>query len=244
MIFLELLRSSFRCIDVLREGQGPNSDDETDALFVCNAMLDTWGAKRLLVYAIQILQYTFVPAQNIYTIGPGGDFSTGTAERPEKIERANLILNDNEPDIRRPIEILTFERWSEIKAQDVTTDIPLAIYPDKAFPLGNLYVYPVPDKAYPFELYVWQQLSQIASVNATITLPPAYAEAIKYNLAIRLSLEWGKPLKPGVAVLAQQALAALESQNAPQPKLRNDAHFLSIRRGSRPTFNIRDGSGR
>jgi hypothetical protein len=234
--FLDLVRSSFRLISVLKEGQGPNPDDIKDALFVCNAMLDAWGARRLLVYAMQILQFTLVPSKQAYTIGPGGDFDTGANVRPQRIERANLILNDVTPVVRRPVSVLTFQQWSEISVQQISSSIPLALYLDEAFPLGNLSTYPDPSLPYGLELYVWGQLAQIADETTVINLPPAYADAIRYNLALRLSLEWDRPLKPGVELLARQSLAVIESINAPQLQLRNDFATLS-RRDNRSGWN-------
>ncbi len=80
MTLRDLLRSSFRCIAVLHEGQGPNSDDITDALTVMNSMLEAWSVDRLNIFCIVSNTYTLIPNQQTYAIGPGGYINTsGTA---------------------------------------------------------------------------------------------------------------------------------------------------------------------
>jgi hypothetical protein len=55
-----------------------------------------------------------------------------------------------------------------------------------------------------------------------VTFPPAYAQAIRYNLAIRLAAEFPGNLSPIVPMIAAESLAMLKDLNLPAPVLRCD----------------------
>jgi hypothetical protein len=73
-----------------------------------------------------------------------------------------------------------------------------------------------------FRLYSWQALSAPTTYATPIAFPPGYLEAFRYNLAIRLSAEYGKEPSPAVAAIATASLARLKTMNAPELDLRSD----------------------
>ncbi len=68
----------------------------------------------------------------------------------------------------------------------------------------------------------------------TVSLPSGYSDAIAYNLAVRLAIEWDKPLRPEIAQLAIETKAAVELHNAPSPLMECDGAVL----GSSATTNF------
>jgi hypothetical protein len=59
-------------------------------------------------------------------------------------------------------------------------------------------------------------------LTTVIAFPPGYAEAFRYNLAVRLSAEFGAPLPPAVPAIATDSLARLKTINAPDLGLQSD----------------------
>ena len=86
-----------------------------------------------------------------------------------------------------------------------------AVFPDMV-----LYFWPVPTQANPVILYLWTVLQLFPDLNAQFLFPPAYAEMIRYNLAVRLAAEFPCDMAkfPLVKELAQQAKARVAGMNA------------------------------
>lgn len=180
--------SALRLIGAISAGETPTSQEATDALFVCNQMIDSWNAERLMIFTILRSVFTLVVNQQVYTLGIGGDFNI---QRPARIEQFSII---QQPNSTQPLElamaILNYEQWQQIPVKNTPTSLPQAVYPDYAFPLINLNLWGVPTVAQQVALYTWQQISQFTSLTADLELPPGYAEAIRWNLALRLGPEW------------------------------------------------------
>ena len=223
---LDIFKRSLRMIGQLGPGRSPGTSETADGLLVLNQMLDGWNTDPLKIYTTRIDLYNLQTGKYTYTIGPSGDFNT---TRPERIERANVVIGGN---LRRPIQLIDDAQWSQIRLPQLTGGaIPDRLYNDGAYPLATLYLWPGPNSAYQLELYTWQQLAQFANINDTIVAPPGYLDAMAYNLAVRLGLEWSKGVPPDVAALARETLAAIESANAPSPVLACDPAIMP-RRGS------------
>lgn len=236
--FVELLRASLRCIADFGPGYSPNQSKQTDGRFVLNAMLDSWAVDRLNIPSIISTIYNLQQGKQSYTIGPtAADFRS---PRPNKIEDANLIILDNpQQPLRRPMKILSDEQFSLIKLQLIQTTIPEWLYFDGGYnagagsgaslPTGNgtIFLYPVPSAANQLELWTWGTLLQVPSNTSSWDMQPGYLETVYLNLAVRLSSQWNKTLRPDVAKLASEAYDRMQAHNAPTPMMRPDGGCLS-----------------
>ena len=220
----DLFKRALRLSGALRPANEPATTQLADVLVIANGMLDTWDADPLMIYTRVIAAYPLTAGKYWYTIGPGGDFDTA---RPESIEEANIILNTVTPYLRRPVELINGQQWAAIKIQDLPGGaIPLRLYNDGAYPLSQLYLWPGPSLTYALELYTWQLSAKFVATTDTISSPPAYSDAMAYNLGVRVSAEWGTPLRPDVASLANESLAILKAKNLPKPLMSADAAIL------------------
>jgi hypothetical protein len=233
----DLLRRSFRMIGVLRRGFQPSTSDIIDALVVLNAMLEGWATDELNLFTVFIAQYDLTPSKQSYTIGPSsGDF---TAARPVRIDRANLIILSNpQQPLRKPLQILNSQGWAAIKLQTVQSVIPIQLFYDPTYPLGTLYLWPMPTLAYQLELFTFQALAgSFSSGSQTFDMPPGYLDAVAYNLAVRLSSEWQKPLRQDVVALASESLAMIQRLNDQTPLMECDAGVMPFGSSRAGAFN-------
>ncbi len=237
MTAAELIRSSLRLIQELAPGQTQHADDDNDALFVLNSMLDGWSIDRLNIYHIKRSDHTLVANQSSYTIGTGGNFNVA---RPVRIDNAGIILDDGS---EKPLSILDPDEYAMVWQKTFATPIPWGLYCDYQHPLASLFLVPVASVAYGLALYSWQVLSSIASVATTISFPPGYADAIRYNLAVRLAPEWGRVLRPDVKDLAVETRAKIQMLNAPAPIMRVDPAY-ALGGDRRRGFDLRNPYGR
>lgn len=223
-----ILNPAFRIAGITkRPMRTPSPDQYAEAVPVLNRLFGSWDTDRLNIFTVQPSIFPLVANQLEYTIGPGGNFNVPA---PEKIEDANVILAGSPP-LRQPLGILDEKAFSQIRLQLIPGAIPTAIYPDYDFPLGNISVYPQCEAGLQLELYMWQVLPVFSAVTDAVVLPLGYERAMVLNLAVELALMYPleSELLPGAEDKANMALAAIQSKNAPVPRLTNDASGLSTR---------------
>lgn len=231
VLISDLLRSSFRCIGSLRVGFGYSPSELIDGLFVLNAMLDSWATDELDAYCTLTQSYTFGAAQESYTIGPGGDFD---ATRPVKVIDAKYVLMTNpvQP-LHLPLDVLNSEQYEAIDLPLIASPIPQRLYYNPTYPLGTLRLWPlVVNTSDKLLISSWQPIAgDISDETARFSVPPGYLDAVRYNLAVRLSLEWDKPLKDGVMMLATESLAKVQRLNAKTPQMDVNPGVMPSRSG-------------
>jgi hypothetical protein len=238
----QLIYAALRDLGVIRSGQTAPQDVINDAFDALNQLIDTWLIDQLLVYAYLADIYTLNGTQQSYTIGPAGaDF---TAPRPTGIQDANIILNNSSPVVRQPVQLINVDQWADIRVQQLQPAIPLVLYYDQGFDaadgFGTINLWPGPQSSYQLEIYTWQQLTAFPNHSTAIIFPPAYANAIRKNLAVMIApmmTLYGKtnqfvqPLASLQLVQqqAKQALALIRSYNAKTPILNLDPAFDSVK---------------
>lgn len=238
----DLFRSSFRCINQLRPGFGHSPSERVDALFILNAMLESWGLDDLNCYCELIQSFPLVGGQGTYTIGPGGDFNT---TRPIRIDKATLVVLTNPASpLRIDMELIDAEQWQLISLQSTPSTLPTKLFYNPTFTgqgCGFIGIWPVNTGPNNVEISSSQALSSGFTDGATVfSAPPGYLDAVRYNLAVRLAMEWNQPLKPGVEALASESLAKVQRRNATTPQMDVNPAVLPMRQG-RSGFNYRIG---
>jgi hypothetical protein len=123
-----------------------------------------------------------------------------------------------------PISVLDYDGWANIRVKNIQGNYPLNVYVEYTYPNLTLSFYQIPGLACSVVLYSWQPLSTFQDFNTTdVTFPPAYARALKYNLAIALMAEYKLPPDPITIGIAQNSLTALKEINLPAPILTCDS---------------------
>jgi hypothetical protein len=216
----DLIAGAFRLLGVLAAGENPQADETQDALASLNDMIEAWKLERLMVFAILPQRFNLVPGKKSYTLGPGGDFS---AERPVRIDQVSLIYTLDSPfPLSLPIEIINLDQYQALVVPDVQSTIPQQVYPNDDYPLRTLSFYPVPTLNLAIDIFTWKLIDAFADVNQTISLPPGYARALRFNLALELADEYGKQVPVATAAIARDAKAAIKSANSPVLLMRCD----------------------
>lgn len=212
----DTIKGALRLIGVIASGETPTAAEQTDGLQALNEMLQSWSAEGLLVPAVTREELTLIPAQSAYTIGVGGNFATSV---PVAIDSVMLKSGAQE----YPMRQLSRVEWAEISLKGLQGTIPEAIYFQKGSPLGTINVYPVPSAAHKLVLYSQKSMGTFTSANDDVNFPAGYAEALRYNLAVRLAPEYGRAIGPEVLGIAQDAKANIQRQNSEAVYMTTDA---------------------
>jgi hypothetical protein len=230
-----LITSALRLIGVLGSGETPSAAEAQDSLQILNSMVDSWQTERLMLHVVERQTFSLVASQANYTIGDGGDFDV---DRPMKIERASYLDTTQTSPVEQRIKLLTSaQRWREVMVKDLESTVPQVVYYETTYPLGTVYVWPVPSVAtVDLVLYIPTSLSSFADLTTQYDFPPGYEEALKYNLALRLAPEWERPPNPVVVELARESKALVKRANIVPQELRYSADVPGM--GRRGRYNI------
>jgi hypothetical protein len=229
---LELVSDALMEIGVLSAVDAPTGEDATLALLRLNKLFDNLNAERRMVYADTFSTFTLTPSLNPHTIGASGGTWTVTS-RPESIESANLIISD----IRHPLAIRDAQWWSGISVPEHESDIPTELYYEKAWPLGQVWLYPVPSAAYEIEFVTRVVLASVALAD-DFTMPPGYQDAVTLTLAEDLVAPFRVPMPQNLPMKAVKARGRVWTANAVIPRLRTADDGLG---GGRSTWDYRTG---
>lgn len=225
-----LIRRALRILGVLAAESPLPAADGADGLVTLNGMIRAWQGQRLTLYVVQAYTYDLVSGQQDYTIGPGGHFDQ---VRPMTIERVSIISYQN-PD--QPLEmaidpIFDTQQWQAISTKNVTSALPVYVYYEPTFPLGTLKYFPVPyQQPLSTRLYIPTPLQQFANGTTDYTFPPVYEEALVYQLAKRLAIEYGRPFDGDLKDMANEAIAVMKRTNITLVDLELDPALLWRRR--------------
>lgn len=222
---LQLISRSLRLVGALATGEVPDADEAQDALAALNGMLDAWSADRLSVFTVNRLGPFNLGTKQTYTYGAGGDINS---PRPAKVDRYGIvILNNPLQPLELPLEDLTNDGWASIPVKNIQSTFPTKVWDDDGFPLRSLSFWPIPTAACQLVPYAWAALSQFADLVTDYEFPPAYLNAIVFNLAIDLAPEFGSPVSMEVAQRAIQYKSIIEAMNAPLIELRCDPALVN-----------------
>lgn len=173
----------------LASGDSPTAAENADSLIILNELLDSWTAELGPVYGETVESLTWATGQATRTIGVSGNLNTA---RPQQILRASATISTVDYDL----SLISNQEYQAIPIKTQTGSIPLALAynPTFASSLGTLYMWPVPSSAVTLLLTSIKPLAAVSALSGTVTLPPGYAEALRYNLAVRYASYFGAQL--------------------------------------------------
>ena len=199
---LDLIKRALRLARVDQAGETSDANVAQDALDTLNTMLDAWSIEECLVFCKRREELTINLGQYKYLIGPA---SAGTVdwdtELPNRITSAFIRDPANVTPVDFWMEIIESKKYDSIYQKATAANYPQFLYYNRKFPIGEIYLWPVPATALVLGLTSWQRLSNLANLNTEIDLPDGYKAALEYNLAQWIAGEY-RPLSPEVAALA------------------------------------------
>lgn len=140
---------------VLGVGQTLLSEDLNDGFTLLTQMLNQWQRRRWLVPAL-----TKVSAignnEKSNPIGPGQYYN---ALRPDKVQSAYFIQrNTGQTPVSFPLRALwSWEDYARVALKDLNS-WPQFFFYDNAYPVGNIYIWPIPSASYEINLILKCQI--------------------------------------------------------------------------------------
>jgi hypothetical protein len=241
MLVADTIAYALRVAGILGVGQVALPQDTDDATLALALMLAQWQRKRWLVYRLEDVSIKVNSGRGVYNIGPSADTTIFYPDRPGSIEAAYIRQLTGSSPASLPVDyplarISSREEWSQISLKQLHS-WPSSYFYDPSLPDGLIYIWPVPVQEY-FELHFSIPQDLGASLHAEVEiddwLPPETEEALVYNLAMRLRLNYQLPPDPGLAAAARASLNTLRQTNFAMQPLRMPAGLMRGGRWKNP----------
>ena len=212
---LDLIATSLRKIGAFSPGQELPPENAHEALIELNDMINSWSAISTLIYHTDQVFVDLISGQQDYTLGIGGYIDR---PRPMYIDRVSIITN---PTGSQPLElalpgrgVLSVQEWQAIPVKNISSALPTCVFLDTNYPLATLSVFPIPgSQAVQLKLYLPTAITEFTSLTTAYDFPAGYRDAIVYSLALRLAPDYGRPIDPGLMLLASNAMLVVTRPN-------------------------------
>lgn len=229
----DLVQSAMRLIGAIAPGETASAQEATDGLSTAVRMLANWSTENLIVYGKVREEFALTSGVSRYTMGPSGTFNTSRPIRIDAVAVQLLTANAHEIPVRL---IETNHEWAKVLDKGLVTDFPMYVMVEGTFPAQTLDVYPVPVTPNKLVIYSKKPLVTVSDLSSEVVIPPEYEEPIIYNLAVRLSPEYGRPVSAEVAMIAMETKANIKRLNDKPNYLRVDSALVA-----RGRYNILTG---
>lgn len=230
----DLVEGALRVSGVLAAGETASAEDAADTLFALNNLIDSWRTETLMIYNYIANVFPLIGGQSTYTMGTGGDFNV---PRPDKIYTAKLRVPQSAGNtMDMPLAILNQQEYAALLLKQTPSTIPGAIFIDGAYPLMNVFMWPVPsNNDNSLVLWLGTILQAFTSLGDTVSLPVGYARGIIYNLSVEISPIFGRDIMPAVAAIAVESKANIKRQNTKPLVMQYDQRLVTP---GRTMYNI------
>ena len=192
-------------IGVVGQGQSLSGADVQKMFNFLNMMLGQWSEQKHAVYHSLSTTFTANSKQS-YTVGSGGDIDITT---PALVESA--ILHNNGVDF--PMRVVrSFSDYNLIRLKTLEA-FPRLVFLDTAYPLANLYIWPIPNSAYDITIVTMAPFTEFAQLTDAVTMRPAYQMALVANLAVICAPLFGVQVTPDMQRMATTSIKTVKRNN-------------------------------
>jgi hypothetical protein len=228
------INGAMRLIGMLAEGETPSAAASQDALSAMNQMIDSWNTERLSVFSTQDQVFTWPASTLSRTLGPTGNF---VGNRPVLLDDATYF-RDAATNVSYGIKIINQQQYNGIAVKTVTSTYPQVMWVNMTYPDIEMYVYPVPLRPLEWHFVSVEELTQPAVLATTLSFPPGYLRAFKYNLACEIAAEFGVEPSPQVQRIAMTSKRNLKRINNPDDVMAMPYGIVA----NRQRYNIYSGN--
>lgn len=202
---LELLTGSLKLLGVVTKTKPISADEAEDGLGRLNELLESWANDTLLAYTRVWESFPLSAGVGSYTIGTGQTFNTA---RPVSIVSAYVRNQTTD----YPLMMIRDEDYARIDTKSTTSQTPQYLNYDQGFPVGTIRLWEVPSAGLTLYMQSEKVLTSFADLSSDVSLPPGWAKALRYALAIDLAPEYGIAVSGEVANQAAESKYLLKSQ--------------------------------
>jgi len=210
----KLITGANRLINNIGSSEELSAEDMDISLQALNSIIDNWSNNKLNVFKYRHQLFDVIPNKSSYSLGPGGDWEV---ERPLRVEKMNLVLDEAEDALYLAISPLTYAQFGDITLRGTQSTIPKYFYDNGAYPLREISIWPVPLAPRQVEIWMWEPIINYISIDDEVDLPDGYERALRFALAVEIAPEFMKVVDGSVANTAATSLMEIQRLNQEHP---------------------------
>lgn len=207
----DLVFLALREIGVVSLGDTPDANVMNEGLLVLNTIRAEWSINtKNYIYFDQV--YTALTNKTHITLGTSLDLLTvgDIPNRPQSIDQVTIIQGLPGTPINYPIPLGTYEEYRNIPITDIGA-IPRIAFPDTAYPIQNLWLYPEIQPGWSIRIMGSSYLTEYEALANPYMDPPEYFSALYLSLALRMAPKYGIDANQGVLEQARGAMAKIKT---------------------------------
>ena len=131
-----------------------------------------------------------------------------------------------------PVEQISAADYHDISLKSFVGGYPSVCWYEPTASSGTAHLWPGAASGQTVYFTAEQPLQSFATINDVVTIPPNYARAIIYNLAVELAPQYGIEASATVQRIASVAKRNIKRLNTRVPNMQNEAALLDRRRPS------------
>lgn len=220
----DIIKGALKDIGAIAAGETPSAGEIADGLESLNELMNSWSADGFVIFEEKREEFTLVGGTGQYAIGSGATFDT---VRPLFVKGAGVKVSGNDAEL--PIEIVGLQKWQGIVVKTTQSEIPRALWYNPTYPNGEINLWPVPSAANTLILYSMKPVTTFALSTTDFSLPPGYFRALRKNLAVELSPEYGVAVSMSLQKQADDSYAAIARAGFKPVLMVSDAASLNKR---------------
>ena len=203
----DLIHSSMRLIGAIAAGETLETTELNDAFTSLNEMIDSWNTEGASLPGRQRLT---IPLQqtNTYVL----------ASRPNQIVAASSSIAG----VDSAVEIVDAAGFEAVPEKGLLSIYVKKLYCDYMLPTASIYLWPTPRIAGNLEMFITSPMVLFGTLTDSVNLPAGYETALRFNLALALAPEYGRPIDQLVMAQAQNLKASIVQLNV-QNQIRTPA---------------------
>ena len=222
----DILTDAFNEAGVYAPGETLSAQDAALGLSRLQKMINGWRGVRL--DASGQLRTTFVlpSGTTVVTMGPSLTVNITT---PGWVNSATYLVPGTSPAVEVPIGIIRDDdTFAAISIKNLSSSYPMQMFPQTNANDGNatLTFWPKVSQNVTIALYTTEGLDEPSLLTATLAGPVGVAEAVLYQLALRLCGVYQKPISQDLRIAASNAMRAMQHRNVEPGMLGVDAALV------------------
>lgn len=171
----ELVTDALQTSGIVALSSTPSAIEISNGLKQLNRLIEDWDTMKLWPYSNLETTGTLTTSDGEYTIGSGGDIAIA---RPNRLIAFQVI----DSGLVYPLRFVSSEEFDNSGRFSTLSGKPEVYTFRSDYPLAKVEIYPVPDKAYSFNMVSSVKISNYA-LDDTVALPSGYYGALEYGLA-------------------------------------------------------------
>lgn len=208
MTWNELVQQALQIGNLVPRGQSAAPEINQDGQTALTFLLSEWSRDGLLPPSSSATEATLVAGQRIYTVGPGGDFTS----RPVLLTQA-IVFGASLNDVRLPVEVLD---WDEFEALTFPSaqGLPKQVSVNFQYPQLQIGVYPTPNTNYKLRLvgqFPWAAIT----FTDQVSVPPGFDSAILDNLAVKICQNYNRAVPAWLILRARDGKSSIVMAQPP-----------------------------